>query len=125
MKKLFTSCCLLLVLVLHADTFDEVIAAIKTSNTKDIAKHFNNNVELTVLNKEGVYSKQQAEIILKNFFAENPPKNVTLQHKGSSAQGSRYAIAIYESTQSKYRVYIFMKETGGYASIHELRFEKE
>lgn len=116
--------CLISVAAL-ADNFDDVVTAIKNSNAREVAGHFNSTVELTVLNSEGVYSKQQAEIILKNFLAANPPKNVTIQHKGSSAQGSKYAIAVYECQQGKYRAYIFMKDSGAGMLIHELRFEKE
>jgi hypothetical protein len=82
-------------------------------------------VELTVLDNEGVYSKPQAEVILRNFFAQNPPKSVTINHRGSSAQGSKYAIATYECQKGKYRAYIFMKDSGAGMMIQELRFEKE
>jgi Domain of unknown function (DUF4783) len=127
MKKLvlYTLFSSLLSFTAMADTFDEVVAAIKSANAKGVATYFNSSVELTVLNSEGVYSKQQAEIILKNFLAANPPKNVTIQHKGSSAQGSKYAIAVYECQQGKFRAYIFMKDSGAGMLIHELRFEKE
>jgi hypothetical protein len=125
MKKTFFYICLLLAFTASADTFDEVAAAIKAANAAEVARYFNSNVELTILTAEGVYSKPQAEIIVKNFFAGNPPRNVVIQHRGSSAQGSKYAIANYESAQGKYRVYIFMKESAGKMLIHELRFEKE
>ena len=85
----------------------------------------NSNVELTLLDNEGMYSRQQAEMMIKNFFSQNPPKNVTIQHKGSAAQGAKYAIANYESNGIKYRAYIFMKDVGNGLLIHELRFEKE
>jgi pyridoxal/pyridoxine/pyridoxamine kinase len=125
MKKTLFYVLILLQLSVAADTFDEVVTAIKSANSAGVAKYFNSNVELTILTSEGVYSKQQAEIIVKNFLTSNPPKNVVIQHKGSSAQGSKYAIANYECAQGKYRVYIFMKESAGKMLIHELRFEKE
>ena len=127
MKKivLYTLFSCLLSFTTVADTFEDVVNAIKNSNSKEVARYFNSSVELTVLNSEGVYSKQQAEIILRNFLAANPPKNVSVQHKGSSAQGSKYAIAVYECQQGKYRAYIFMKDSGAGMLIHELRFEKE
>lgn len=125
MKKTLFYIFILLQLSAAADTFDEVVMAIKSANSAEVAKYFNSNVELTILTSEGVYSKQQAEIIVKNFLNANPPKNVVIQHKGSSAQGSKYAIANYECAQGKYRVYIFMKESAGKMLIHELRFEKE
>ena len=117
---------LFLPVITLADPFDDIVNAMKTGNAKDVARFFNSNVELTVMNNEGVYSKQQAEIILKSFFTQSPPKSVTTQHKGTSAQGAKYAIAIYESSQGvRYRAYIFLKDSGGGMLIHELRFEKE
>jgi hypothetical protein len=108
-----------------ADTFDEVAVAIKNANVKEVSRFFNTSVELTVLDNEGVYSKSQAEVILRNFFTQNPPVNVTINHRGSSAQGSKYAIATYECQKGKYRAYIFMKDSGSGMTIQELRFEKE
>lgn len=108
-----------------ADTFDDVLAAMKTSNAKAVSTYFNTNIELTVPGSEGVYSKQQAEIILRSFFNQFPPTNITIQHKGSSGQSAQYVIAIYESAKSKYRAYIFMKDSGSGFKIHELRLEKE
>ncbi len=125
MKKNLLYLFLLVSFASKADTFDDVITAIKASNSKAVAQYFNANVEMTVMNTEGVYSKPQAEIMLKNFFASNPPKNVSIQHRGSSAQGSKYAIATYESNQGNYRVYIFIKESPQGMLIYELRFEKE
>ena len=108
-----------------ADTFDDVADAIKNGNVKEVSKYFSSSVELTVLDNEGIYSIPQAEIILKNFFTQNPPKAVTINHRGSSAQGSKYAIATYECAKGKYRAYIFMKDSGSGIMIQELRFEKE
>jgi pyridoxal/pyridoxine/pyridoxamine kinase len=125
MKKVLFYFCLFIQLSASADTFDEVVTAIKSASSAEVSRYFNSNVELTILTSEGVYSKQQAEIIVKNFFSSNPPKSVVIQHKGSSAQGSKYAIANYECAQGKFRVYIFMKESAGKMLIHELRFEKE
>ncbi len=125
MKKNILFLFLILTLAVKADTFDDVVNAIKQASAKDVARYFNSTVELTVVNTEGVYSKPQAEMIIKNFFASNHPKAVSIQHRGASAQGAKYAIANYETAQGKYRVYIFMKESTGGMLIHELRFEKE
>jgi len=111
--------------LVSADTFDDVALAIKKSSTKEISKYFNSTVELTILENEGVYSKSQAEVILKNFLTQNPPINISINHRGSSAQGAKYAIAVYDCQKCKYRVYIFMKESPSGMMIQELRFEKE
>ena len=90
-----------------------------------MSKFFNNTVELTINDNEGVYSKQQAEMMVKNFLANNQPKNIVIQHRGSSGQSAKYAIANYETSQAKFRVYVFMKDSGGGMLVHEMRFEKE
>jgi hypothetical protein len=116
----------LFVAVAFADVFDDVVSALKAQSAKDLARYMNSSVELTINDNEGVYSKQQAEIMLRNFLAQNQPKSITIQHRGSSGQGAKYAIAIYETAQGKYRVYIFMKDTGnGTSLVHEMRIEKE
>ena len=126
LKYILTTVFVLVMAVAFADAFDDVVTAMKVQSAKDISKFMNTSVELTINDNEGVYSKQQAEIMLRNFFAQNQPKTITIQHKGSSGQGAKYAIAIYESAQGKFRVYIFMKDNGsGTALIHEMRIEKE
>lgn len=125
MKKNILFLFLVLSLAVKADPFDDIVNALKMSNAKEVSKFFNSTVELTVVNTEGVYSKPQAEMILKDFFSANPPKTVSIQHRGSSSQGSKYAIANYVTAQGKFRVYIFMKESPTGMLIHELRFEKE
>ena len=111
--------------VLLADSFDDIITALKSANAKEVSKFFNNTVELTINDNEGVYSKQQAEMMVKNFLANNQPKNVVIQHRGSSGQSAKFAIVNYETNQGKFRVYVFMKDNGSGMLIHEMRFEKE
>ncbi len=108
-----------------ADAFDDIMAAMKAGQTSGITKYFSNSVELTLLDNEGIYSKAQSEQMLKTFFAQHPPKNVSVQHKGSSAQGAQYAIIIYESSNGKFRTYIFMKDNGNGLQVNEFRIERE
>jgi hypothetical protein len=108
-----------------ADGFDDVVNALKNGNASAVGRFFNSNVELTLLENEGVYSKQQAEIMLKTFFNQHPAKNVSIQHRGASSQGARYAIAVYEASDGRFRAYIFMKDAGQGLLIHELRIERE
>ncbi len=122
-KLLFLA--ILIPFISKADSFDDVIGFMKSSNSSSISKMMNTNVELTLIENEGMYSRQQAEMMIKNFFNQNPAKSIVIQHRGAAAQGAKYAIAVYESNGIKYRVYIFMKDAGNGLLIHELRFEKE
>jgi hypothetical protein len=115
----------IIALAAKADSFDDIMVAMKNAQTPGVIKFFSNNVELTLLENEGIYSKQQSEQMLKNFFAQHPPKNVNIQHKGSSAQGAKYAIITYEASNGKFRTYIFMKDNGHGLQVNEFRIERE
>lgn len=108
-----------------ADPFDDMVQAMKNAQTSGVTRFFSSSVELTLLENEGIYSKQQSEQMLKNFFAQHPPKNVNIQHKGSSAQGAKYAIITYEASNGKFRTYIFMKDNGQGLQVNEFRIERE
>jgi hypothetical protein len=124
-KSIILISALFIAIQLFADNFDDVAAALKSGNAKQVSTFFNTNLALTIMNDEGTYSKQQAEVIMRNFFTQNPPKQVSIQHRGSSGQGAKYAVAIYECTNGKFRAYIFMKDAGNGLLIHELRIEKD
>ena len=47
-----------------------IILAIKSGNSKELARYFNTSIEIAILENEDVYSKAQAELIIKDFFAK-------------------------------------------------------
>lgn len=108
-----------------ADSFDDWVTFMKNGNVSGVSHLLNNSVELTILDNEGVYSRQQSEMMIKNFIQQHPPQNISIQHRGQSNLGARYAIAIYESSGNRYRAYIFIKNSGTGMLIHELRIERE
>lgn len=125
MKRFFTM--VLPVLLLCSFTappagIDEMVAAMKTGNTVIISKFFDNTVEITLPDKGGSYSKSQAEIILKDFFANNPVKSFEVIHKGQNA-GSQYCIGTLVTRNGSFRTTIYMKQKGELQVLQELRFE--
>ena len=108
------------------DIYENISNAIRTGNAAEIARYFNTNVDLTIANQEEVYSKAQAEQILKDFFSKNTPRSFTLIHQGLSKEGAKYAIGNLTTQQgNNYRTYFFIKQVGRAEFIQELRFEKE
>lgn len=108
------------------DIYDEIANAIRSSDSKQVAVYFGNSVDLTIVNQEDVYSKAQAESILKNFLVKNPPKIFSILHKGSSKEGTLYAIGNLITQNGKtFRTSFFVKMTSGKYQIQELRFETE
>ena len=103
----------------------KVFDAMKVGNSTELSKYFNNSVEVAILETEAVYSRQQAEQVVKNFFDKNSPKNFTLLHQGGKSE-AQYAIGTLEITNGKkFRVYFLVKEQSGTPLIHQLRIEEE
>ena len=108
------------------DVFDEVGSAIRSGDSKSISKYFGSTIDLTINSQEEVYSKAQAELILKDFFSKNNPKTFTIIHKGDSKEGAGYAIGSLVTSQgNNYRIYFYVKQQGGATIIQELRLMKE
>lgn len=101
---------------------DDVIGAIKSGSAGQVAKYFDNNIEISMPDKSNSYSKSQAELVLKDFFSTNPVKGFEIIHKGENA-GSQYCIGTLHTKNGSYRTTIFMKQKGDSQVLQELRFE--
>jgi hypothetical protein len=108
------------------DIFNDISDAIRSGDARSVARFFSSTVDLTILRQEEVYSKAQAEQVLRDFFSKNTPRSFQLIHKGVSKEGAKYAIGNLVTAQGgQYRTYFFVKQTAAGEVIQELRFEKE
>ena len=94
----------------------------KKGDSRSLARHFNDNIELVVLANENVYSKSQAELILRNFFSENKPIGFDLLHAGGKE--TRFAIGNLITEKGDFRIYFLLKQKDSVSLIHLLRIEK-
>jgi hypothetical protein len=113
-----------------AQTEEEVIDAAKNAieagSSRELTKYFYTRVELGVNENKASYGKSQAEFVVREFFAKNPPKSFEYIHKGASKEGLRYLIGKYTSKEGNtYRAYILIKEYEGSYFIDTLDFSKE
>jgi hypothetical protein len=100
-----------------------VIDALRTGNSTVLSGYFNTSIELAILDKEDIYSKQQAELIIKDFFAKHVPSGFAILHKGGK-EGSQYAIGNLVTSSGTFRVTLWIKMTNNKPYIHQLRFEE-
>ncbi|MDO9185314.1 MAG: DUF4783 domain-containing protein [Bacteroidia bacterium] len=107
------------------DIIDGISTAIRSGNPKNISKYFIENIDLKVIAQEDVYSKQQAEMILKDFFTKHPVKSYTVAHKSEPKAGSQYVIGTLETENGKFRIYFLIKTTGSETLIQQFRIETE
>src|SRR6185503_19011149 len=92
----------------HFDVLDNIAGAIRGGNSKEVAKYFDNNVEITILDRESTYSRVQAEMVLRDFFSKNSIQSFDLIHRGTSGEGSSYGIGTLKTANQSFRAYYFV-----------------
>ncbi len=104
----------------------DISKAIGDGNADALGQYFDQSVEVAVPGAEDVYDKAKAVSVVKDFFAKNKPKTFSQVHQGSSSgSASQYCIGNLVTAGATFRVYIYMKASGGKQLIQELRFDKE
>ncbi|RYY71673.1 MAG: DUF4783 domain-containing protein [Chitinophagaceae bacterium] len=103
---------------------EDVVASLKSGNASQIAKYFDNTVEITLPAKSNSYSKSQAEMILKDFFINNSIKSFKILHKGDNG-GSQFCIGTLQTSAATYRTTIYMKQKADRQVLQEIRFENQ
>jgi hypothetical protein len=105
---------------------EEVVNAIKNNRIEDMSKFFDNIVPVTINNTQTIYSRNQAEVVLKDFFDKNIPKDFLIMDNGSPNNSSKFIIgSLITPSGSKYNVYILMKLKDNMYLLQEIRLNKE
>jgi len=121
MMKLFITSLLLIVATISSD----VSASLNSGDAKSLSSYFHWSVELSILDEESVYSKTQAEQILKKFFKEHPVVKYESVHVGNAKDGSAFEIGNLVTKGATYRTYFLLKGNGSEQEIHQFRIEDE
>lgn len=106
------------------DSIDDVLAALKAGNASQLAKYFDTRVDISLPNKSDNFSRNQAEMILKDFFASNEVKTFIVKHKGENS-GSQFCIGLLQTRNGNFRTKIYMKQKGNQQLVQEIAFQTE
>ncbi|MFN2456931.1 MAG: DUF4783 domain-containing protein [Chitinophagaceae bacterium] len=101
---------------------EEVINAIRSGNANELAKYIDGNVEISLPDKTGSYSKAQTVIILQDFFNNNTVKSFELKHKGDNG-GSQFCIGTLNTRSGLFRTTVFMRTKNGRQEIKQIGFQ--
>ena len=101
----------------------QIAAGLKTGNAKQVAAYFNETVELVILDKENVCSKDQGEMILSDFFKNNKPADFKITFQGGT--DSLYGIGKMQTSGANFRIYFMLKSFANKPLIVQLRIEKD
>jgi hypothetical protein len=128
MKKIFLLLLLNLSFALTSaaqSTTENVRLALNAGSAKELIKHFNKVTELKIEDKGANYSTIQAESVLKEFFQKSQTVSFDYIHKGTSPEGLKYNIGMYNTRTDTYRVVILLKEVNGTYVVDTMNFTKE
>jgi hypothetical protein len=106
------------------DAFDDVLAALKAGNASQLARFFDSRVDISLPNKSDNFSRNQAEMILKDFFASNEVKSFVVKHKGENG-GSQFCIGVLQTRNGNFRTKVYMKQKGSQQVVQEIAFQPE
>ncbi len=105
-------------------SIDEVIAALKSGNATGLSKHFDSRVDISLPDKSDNFSRNQAEMILRDFFASNEVKTFVVKHKGEN-NGSQFCIGVLQTKHGNFRTKLYMKSKGDVQVVQEIAFQPE
>lgn len=105
---------------------DDVCRAIGSGNITQLAAVMDAEIELSILDKENLYSRDQAVAALKSFFAANTPSSFGKVHQGASKSAdAEYCIGTLATAKGPFRVYVYVAKKPNGVLLQELRFERE
>jgi hypothetical protein len=108
----------------NKDSIDPVVSAIESGSSSDLAKYFNPSISLNVNGQQGEYSKNQAEIVLRDFFKKNPPGGFSLVFRSENPSSLSTYIGEYASGPGSYKVFIKVSQQDNSFLIYSLDFVK-
>lgn len=105
---------------LKAGESEKIANLIQTANTAELVNMFNSSIELVTPNTSGVHSRDQAKMILDNFFRNNQPVKAVVAHETTGTTNSMLVINLTTKTGS-YRISISGTYKGSNFIINEFK----
>lgn len=104
-------------------TIEAIIESIKNSDIKMLANMCNQQVDISLPDHSGIYSKRQAQFILSNFFSNNPTTSFHLRERESIDQNPLF-LGKFISGTNEYRICFEAKKFEQKLFIYQIRIEK-
>jgi Domain of unknown function (DUF4783) len=126
MKKIFftiLSIALSLSIFAQTDITPKVAESIKSGNATQLASYFMAQIELTIEETEGTFSKAEAEKKLAAFFASHGVTGFEIKHQGTSKLDDQYRIGDLVTKNGTFRVTFFIRKNGNALQIKQLKIE--
>ena len=103
---------------------EDLIKAIEEGDAKRLSAFFQQSLEMTILEKDYVASKNQATRIMEDFFKKNVPVDFSISFEGTKEK-SKYAIGSLKTENAAFRINMFFLNNESDRLIYYLSIEKE
>jgi hypothetical protein len=100
--------------------YNSLERSVREGNEKRIIFHAGEKILLEIDNVESVYSKPQAEQILRDFFEKNKPSEFEVSFRGTNKNNFAMIGTLVTEKSKKFRVSIRLKESGNTFILEKL-----
>lgn len=106
------------------DVFIPIAKYMEAGDSDRLSVWFADNLQVEVLGSINNCTRNQAKLIMRNFFTNHTPKSFKIMHK-SGRPPMNYAVANLDAGGSQYRVIIFVKTVEGRNEILQIKIENQ
>lgn len=108
----------------NRENIGPILSAIESGSSGELARFFDSSVSMNVNGQQGEYSKNQAEIVLRDFFKKHPSRGFSLVFQNENPGSLSTYIGEYSSNPGKFKVFIKVSQSGSAVRIYSLDFVK-
>lgn len=106
------------------ESIDPIVSAIGSGSSSELARFFDSSISMNVNGQQGEYSKNQAEIVLRDFFKKNPSQGFSLIFQNENPGSLSTYIGEYSSSPGMFKVFIKVSQNSSGFRIYSLDFVK-
>ena len=103
-------------------SIDGVATAIRSGDVGQLSPYLDSRVEIALPDKSDTYSKSQAEMVIRDFFATHGVRNFQVKQKGENSDFV-FCVGILQTYNGNYRTSLFFKQKGDKQFLQDLRFQ--
>jgi Domain of unknown function (DUF4783) len=104
----------------YAGEGEKIAGWIQSGNSTELSNMFNTSIELVTPATSGVNTREQARMVLDNFFRNNAPIKATVTHETAGTSNSMIVISLVTKTGT-FRISIVGAYKNGTFLINEFK----
>ena len=99
--------------------------ALETGNADALGSHFAESVDVSIADKEHIYSRAQAIEVMRRFFKEKKPVGFKVKHVArKEGHNAAFQIGILRTAQGDFRITYLLKPSESGPQIRRLKINR-